>query len=129
MADCVQALFALDHTVFTDDYVRVASSKPTPCFAIFARFLPSSHSKRTVIRSPFWYIQHSYILVGTGELLTRGCRLRVTIIAEKMSMRLLQLHGVGRVGGCLHLWQATIPSPQLPITGSYVVDGAPRGFS
>jgi hypothetical protein len=24
IADCVQALFALDHTVFTDDYARVA---------------------------------------------------------------------------------------------------------
>jgi hypothetical protein len=55
IAERVKALFALDHAVFTDDYVRVAenrlaSSKPTPCFTIFARFLLSSHSKRTVIR-------------------------------------------------------------------------------
>jgi hypothetical protein len=56
ITECVKALFALDQTVFRmitcgSPKTHLASSKPTPCFAIFARFLLSSHSKRTVIRS------------------------------------------------------------------------------
>jgi hypothetical protein len=56
IADRVEAFFALDHAVLTDDYVRVAEDPARlvkadpPRFTIFARSLPSSHSKRTVIR-------------------------------------------------------------------------------
>jgi hypothetical protein len=53
IADRVQSIVALGDTVFTDNCMRslktrLASSKPTPCFTMFARFFLSSHSKRTI---------------------------------------------------------------------------------
>lgn len=54
VTDGMEPLFALNHAVFADNYVRIAEdssrlSKPTACFAMFARSLAPSHSNRTVI--------------------------------------------------------------------------------
>lgn len=56
--DRMQAFFALDHPVFTDNDVRIAENfsgfvETDAVFTIFARFLLPFHSKRIDIRFAF----------------------------------------------------------------------------